>query len=171
MTDIVEQISNMFPKTNFNGLLGSKPLETKHLIMIGVAIFLIAGLIYLFYNYSKNNIEAFHANRENVPVSEGQADKTATIMIFTADWCPHCQKAKPEWEKVKSKYDNKSINGYKLHFVDHNCTEESTEVREALDKYNVEGFPTIKLIKDNQVIEYDAKPTEDTIDKFLNTVL
>jgi len=171
MTDIVGKISNMFPKTNFNGLLGSKPLETKHLIMIGVALFVIAGLIYLFYKYSNNNIEAFNANRENVPVSEEQPNKIATMMMFTVDWCPHCQKAKPEWENVKAKYDGKNINGYKMSFVEYNCTEESTEVNELLDKYKIEGYPTLKLIKDNQVIEYDAKPTESTITQFLNTVL
>ena len=38
-------------------------------------------------------------------------------------------------------------------------------------KYNVEGFPTIKLLKDGQVIEYDAKPTKETLTQFLNTVL
>jgi hypothetical protein len=30
---------------------------------------------------------------------------------------------------------------------------------------------TIKLLKDNQVIEYDAKPTKSTMEQFLNTVL
>jgi hypothetical protein len=40
-----------------------------------------------------------------------------------------------------------------------------------MNKYNVEGYPTIKLIKDGQVIEYDAKPSKETLTKFLNTVL
>jgi hypothetical protein len=40
-----------------------------------------------------------------------------------------------------------------------------------MDKYNIEGYPTIKLIKDNQVIEYDAKPTKLTMEQFLITVL
>ena len=76
MTDIVNKITSMFPKSGlngFNGLLGDKPLETKHIIMIGVAIFVIAGLIYLIYNWSKTNVEAFHANRENIPISENES--------------------------------------------------------------------------------------------------
>ena len=40
-----------------------------------------------------------------------------------------------------------------------------------MDKYNIEGYPTIKLLKDGQVIEYDAKPSKDTLNQFLNTVL
>jgi hypothetical protein len=46
-----------------------------------------------------------------------------------------------------------------------------SEVQELLNKYNVEGWPTIKLVKDNQVIDYDAKPTKATMVQFLNTVL
>ena len=38
-------------------------------------------------------------------------------------------------------------------------------------QYNIEGYPTIKLLKDGQVIEFDAKPTQKTLDQFLNTVL
>jgi thioredoxin-related protein len=63
------------------------------------------------------------------------------------------------------------INGYKVTFVEYNCTKESAETQELLDKYKVEGFPTIILIKDKQVIDYDAKPSKDTMVQFLNTVL
>ena len=39
------------------------------------------------------------------------------------------------------------------------------------DKYKVEGYPTIKMLKDNQVIEYDAKPTMSHLTEFLNSTL
>ena len=48
---------------------------------------------------------------------------------------------------------------------------ETTEVSQMIDKYKIEGYPTIKLIKDDQVIEFDAKPTKDTLTQFLNTAL
>jgi hypothetical protein len=40
-----------------------------------------------------------------------------------------------------------------------------------MDQYTIEGFPTIKLLKDGQVIDFDAKPTKDSLTQFLNTVL
>ena len=40
-----------------------------------------------------------------------------------------------------------------------------------MNQYNIEGYPTIKLLKDGQIIEYDAKPSKDTLNQFLNTVL
>ena len=40
-----------------------------------------------------------------------------------------------------------------------------------LEKYSIEGYPTIKLLKDNEVITFDAKPERATLEKFLQTVL
>ena len=56
-------------------------------------------------------------------------------------------------------------------FTEVNCTNETPEVEKMVEKYKIEGYPTIKLLKDGQVIEYDAKPTKDTLEQFLNTVL
>ena len=93
------------------------------------------------------------------------------VVLYYADWCPHCKAAKPEWESFKSEYEGKKVNGYTLVFTEYNCTTETPETEDAVSKYNVEGFPTIKLIKDNQVIEYDAKPTKPIMVQFVNTVL
>ena len=91
--------------------------------------------------------------------------------MFSVDWCPHCKTAKPEWESLKQEYQGKTINGYVLIFTDVNCTNESPEVEKLMNTYKVEGYPTIKLLKDGQVIEYDAKPTKATLTQFLNSVL
>ena len=40
-----------------------------------------------------------------------------------------------------------------------------------METYKVEGFPTIKLVKGDQVIDFEAKPTESTLTQFLNTIL
>ena len=40
-----------------------------------------------------------------------------------------------------------------------------------MEKYKIEGFPTIKLIYNNKVYDYDAKPTKEHIIQFINTVL
>lgn len=139
-----------------------------------VAAIIIVGLlliIFAYYTYKQyvDTKTSFHANRENIP--KDKSNKTATLMLFYVDWCPHCKTAKPEWESLKAEYDGKTINGYTVNFTEYNCTNESAEITQLMDKYNIEGYPTIKLIKDNQVIEYDAKPTKSTMEQFLNTVL
>jgi len=136
-------------------------------IIIVVIILLISA--YFIYKQS-TNAKTFHPNREHIP-KNANSNKTATLMLFYVDWCPHCKTAKPEWDSLKAEYDNKIINGYNLSLIEYNCTNESAEISELMDKYSIEGYPTIKLIKDNQIIEYDAKPTKSTMEQFLNTVL
>ena len=136
------------------------------IVLIGVALLLY---FFVFKPMSKPQV-SYSPNSEHNTVSS-QNSKDAEIMFFYVDWCPHCKTAKPAWNDVKSEYENKTINGYKVIFTEINCTEETAEVESLMNKYNIEGFPTIKLLKDGQVVEYDAKPTKDTLTQFLNTVL
>jgi thiol-disulfide isomerase/thioredoxin len=137
-----------------------------------IIIFGLLLVLFAYYTYKQyaDGKTTFHANRENIPKDQN-SNKTATLMLFYVDWCPHCKTAKPEWESLKADYDGKSMNGYTVNFVEYNCTNESAETTQLMDKYNIEGYPTIKLVKDNQIIEYDAKPTKSTMEQFLNTVL
>ena len=148
--------------------------QLKGLLNWKVGVGIIIGLVLVFlayYTYKQYaDKTTFHANRENIPKDQN-SNKTATLMLFYVDWCPHCKTAKPEWDTLKSEYEGKTINGYNLSFIEYNCTNESAETAELMDKYSIEGYPTIKLVKDNQIIEYDAKPTKSTMEQFLNTVL
>ena len=144
-------------------------LNWKMVAVILIGLLLVLVGYYTYKQYAEGQT-GFHANREHIP-KDMNSNKMATLMLFYVDWCPHCKTAKPEWEELKSHYDGKSINGYTVTFVEYNCTNENEEVSQLMDKYSIEGYPTIKLIKDNQVIEYDAKPTKSTMEQFLNTVL
>jgi thiol-disulfide isomerase/thioredoxin len=137
-------------------------------IILGIIGFSILG--YLIYDQFINKNTVFNANREQ-GTSDPNSNKTAEMMLFYVDWCPHCKTAKPEWENLKSEYEGKQINGYNLKFTEYNCTAESAENDELMNKYKIEGYPTIKLLKGDQVIEYDAKPTKSTMEQFLHTVL
>jgi thiol-disulfide isomerase/thioredoxin len=92
-------------------------------------------------------------------------------MFFYTDWCPHCKTAKPVWNEIKSEYENKTINGYTVVFTEINCTEENAEVEKMMNQYKIEGYPTIKLVKDGQVVEFNAKPTSETLTQFINTAI
>jgi thiol-disulfide isomerase/thioredoxin len=142
--------------------------------VIIIALIVFTGVAIYYYssyvapkqqtNYSVNNEHGTTSSQTN-------DNKEAELLLFYVDWCPHCKTAKPVWNDIKSEYENKTINGYKVIFTEVNCTEETAEVEQMMNKYNIEGFPTIKLLKDGQIIEYDAKPTKDTLTQFLNTVL
>jgi thiol-disulfide isomerase/thioredoxin len=137
-----------------------------------IAIFAFIGLaVYLYFTYMAPKLKpVFNANEEKRN-GDDNSKKTAEMLLFYVDWCPHCKTAKPAWNDLKSEYENRTINGYKVIFTEVNCTTESAEVEQMMNKYKIDGFPTIKLLKDGQIIEYDAKPTKETMEQFLNTVL
>ena len=94
-------------------------------------------------------------------------DKVAQLYLFKVDWCPHCKTAKPVFDEAEKNLNGKQVNGYTIVFKTVDCEGEP----EMADKFKIEGFPTIKLVKDGQVIEYDAKPDTEKIGEFLDTVL
>lgn len=143
-------------------------LKTNWMIIVAVLLFGVLG--YLAYKNFYGNATLYSANRDNMDNMDN-SNKTAQLMLFHVDWCPHCKTAMPEWQSLKEQYEGKQINGYTVVFVEHNCTNESPETEELMNKYKIEGYPTVKLLKDNQIIEYDAKPTKSTMEQFLHTVL
>ena len=138
------------------------------IIIILCALFILAAY-YVFKNYVQPKINKdYKPNREFDETVSNQSDVgVADVYMFKVDWCPHCKKALPIWEDFSSEYQDKKINGYRLNFilVDGEAEPDTT------DKFNIEGYPTIKLVKDNQIIEYDAKPDRDTLLQFLNSTL
>ena len=53
--------------------------------------------------------------------------------------------------KKGGKVENKKINGYTINFLEVDCEKEEGEA----NKYNIEGYPTIKLVYKDKVITYD----------------
>ena len=135
--------------------------KNMHIIIFSVIVLVIIGVVYYFY--SKKSSETF--------TSSYDSEKQAELMLFYVDWCPHCKTAKPVWDELKTEYKDKTINGYNVLFTEINCTTETPEIEKLIAKFSIEGYPTIKLLKDGQIIEYDAKPIKDTLIQFLNTAL
>jgi len=155
----------MFDKfINLKNLVSYK----KFLIVLLIISFLIA-LTYIYFKYIKKNTETLINNNDNKTSDINANDnKIADLYFFYTDWCPHCKKTKPEWEKLKQNYENKNqINGYTLNFISVDCEANP----ELANKFKIEGYPTIKLVKNNQIIEFDAKPEVNTLQQFINNVL
>jgi endoplasmic reticulum resident protein 44 len=98
--------------------------------------------------------------------SDDESDaQVCEILFFYTTWCPYCKKATPEWEKFKEQWNGKTKNGYSIVMKDIDCDTNDTTAA----KYEVVGYPTIKLIKDNKITDYDAKPNLETLNQFLNS--
>jgi thiol-disulfide isomerase/thioredoxin len=44
------------------------------------------------------------------------------------------------------------------------------KIIELVKKYNIDSYPTVKLTKDDMVVEFEAKITKDSLIKFVNSV-
>lgn len=134
-------------------------------IIILVVIFLIASIAVYRRTVSNRINASYVANNEfntNKPGLE-----SVDIYFFYTEWCPHCKTAKPIWYDFKKEMENKKVKGIKINFFEVDCDKET----ETSDKFNVKGFPTIKMMKGNQLIEYDAKPSKATLHEFVRTSL
>lgn len=139
--------------------------ENKNIILILFITALFIGLaIYVYMNFIKNKINPSYVENKELIAEE---TKEAELFYFYTTWCPYCKKAKPEWDELKQGYENKTVNGYTIYFREIDCEKDE----KTADEFKVEGYPTIKLVTNGKIIEYDAKPKYDTLVEFLNTSL
>jgi thiol-disulfide isomerase/thioredoxin len=146
-------------------------MSTNIIFIVALFLFLFISCYYYYYYYILPEMQAKYKPNNEKSTTDNVSNGSAELLFFYAIWCPHCKTAKPIWNEIKTEYENKTINGYKIIFTEVDCSEETTEVDKMMNQYNIEGYPTIKLLKDGQVIEYDAKPSKETLVQFLNTVL
>tara|TARA_B110000967_G_C18889225_1_gene566161 strand:- start:1847 stop:2320 length:474 start_codon:yes stop_codon:yes gene_type:complete len=142
--------------------------STRFWMIMAVIIIFIVIAIYVYYTYitpvvDKNFIPNSEFHQE---ADDGEAQEVE-LLFFTVEWCPHSKKAIPVWEELKKEYNGTIYNGHNISFVQIDGEDNPGMA----DKYKVEGYPTIKLVKGNQVIEYDAKPTVENLKEFLNSTL
>lgn len=118
---------------------------------------LIAVAAYYIYRANKNNLlENFESNNLNNLVSKPNPnDNEVVLVLFYVDWCPHCVSTKPEWSNLVNNLNNKEVNGVNVKVNACNA-EGSAAEKEFASENNVQGYPTIKLIKNNEVVEYNG---------------
>lgn len=175
--NLLSKAKSVFNKNNVSAMTGgaikpgsSNMMTTFTYVIFAVILIVIGYSVYVYYikpTLKANSMNTAEVYNESPNGNTNQAE----LISFYVDWCPHCKTAKPEWEKVKSQYNGKIINGYTVTFTEVNCTTETQQIQQMVDQYKIEGYPTIKLVKGNQVVDFDAKPTQQSLTQFLNSVL
>ena len=140
-------------------------------LFIGLAYYVFSK--YVEPRYSSRYVQ----NKEFVPEVPIPNYDVDIYLIFT-DWCPHCKKLMEEngeWGKIENKWNGKiKKSKYRLNFNRING-DNTKEIKDFEEKYlkegKIESYPTIYLIKDNQVIEFDANPELEKFTNFLDSVI
>jgi thiol-disulfide isomerase/thioredoxin len=141
-----------------------KPYHRYLLVIVLIIIFSVAGM-YAYKWFAKPLIE--NRGAENMANNDRRVSEV-DILFFSADWCPHCKKAKPEWGKFSAVYNGKTVGYYKINCVSVDCTE-GTDPR--IQEYSVDGYPTVIMKKDQKRINYDAKITDSNLTQFVDQIL
>lgn len=137
---------------------------------IAIYLFAIGALLFSYFVY-----HYFYTPKYTNPVKKDKvvkAGSTITVHFFTADWCPHCRKAKPDIDNFEKEYGNKKINGRTIIINRVDCTDsEVEEVSKQISDFNVTSFPTVKIKDSNgNIFDFDAKLTFENLKEFINSV-
>jgi thiol-disulfide isomerase/thioredoxin len=129
-------------------------MYSKIMLIYGGVILCLA-LIYLVWRGKYVGGEGF---------ADAAAGEPEFVMLY-ADWCGHCKKAKPDFEKLAASSPlNIGTQKVRVRLVD-------GETEEA-KKFSVEGFPTFILMKpDGSQVRYEGGRNVDGYKEFLTQQL
>ena len=160
------------------------------LIILGVVgLFFVAYYVYTVYvvpTFGDKN--QYMENKELIPENSDNTENYIYLYLWKADWCPHCTKITEKdeskglgaWEQIKEFEKNSGFleleekTGYKIKFVERDGDDETSRIDfqdKYLNKNEIEGYPSIYLIKDDQVVEFDANPTLESLRNFIVSVV
>lgn len=94
----------------------------------------------------------------------GGGGEEVKVVIAKADWCGHCRKAAPEFEKLQKASPIRLANGGQAVVEILDADQNKAEMA----AYSVKGFPTILAVKGSTTTEYPGERTYDAVVDFLN---
>ena len=104
--------------------------------------------------------------------ADGFEDEIAgknALVFFHAEWCGHCKKFMPEWDKISKEVNDNEDADIKLIKVNSGDPSNNEKHAEIMKKYSINGYPTIKKFgKDGNDEEYEGDRTKESIMKFLD---
>jgi thiol-disulfide isomerase/thioredoxin len=121
----------------------------KLYILLGVTLLLLVFL--RLYGRRTLGFEGFKGNKE--------------VLIVKAEWCGHCKKAKPEFERLVGASPIRLNDGSEVVVRMLDEGKDKSEVQ----GLGVRGFPTILYVSNGQKTEYSGPRTYDGVMGFLQS--
>jgi len=146
----------------------------RYILLLVFIVILVLLSIWCYYKYAAPVLNDDYKNQSNIP--NNGTNQVIDIYFFNVDWCPHCVKAKPEWIEFCKIYNNNEYNGYIINCVGgengSDCTDSDSQVViELIQQFNIEHYPTLKMVMGGTTIDFDGKITKDNLEIFIQKIL
>jgi protein disulfide isomerase family A protein 5 len=96
---------------------------------------------------------------------EGFEGSSRSVVICKADWCGHCKKAAPEFQKLLAASPITLKDGSKATVKILDADKDKSEI----SQYKVKGYPTVLIVDGGVTTEYPGERTASGIMEFLNS--
>lgn len=79
-------------------------------------------------------------NKKGMSLDKAMKDKKTAIVLFYADWCPHCQNFGPTFKELeKDRNLKKNFNFVRIN-------SEDPASRKYMEEYGIQGFPSLFMV-------------------------
>ena len=141
-----------------------KPKKRMLLVLFLVIIFIIAS--YYAYTWFAAPVFENAVGGQDVANANSRSGD-AQVYFFYANWCPHCNKAKPEWDKFVKSYDGKTVGNVTIQTTTVDCTDGTSPM---IQKYKINGYPTVFAMQNGNRIDFDSKISESGLTQFMGSL-
>lgn len=127
-----------------------------------IDVLFVVALLLILYHFLSNRKQ----NEQFVDYSP--QDNEVNFVLFYAEWCPHCQRFEPVWDRLATDLNGTQINGKTVNIQKVDCAKRGN--KESCAENDVNSYPTIKCFTVNGVQEYEGEREYDALKSFLNVV-
>lgn len=123
-----------------------KPLES---------LLFLALLFFILFVIKNHVLPMLNLNIENF-----ENDNSKKLLYFYMDGCGHCKNFTPTWDE----FSNSNTSNITTHKI------ERSNAQDKLETYNINGFPTILLLDENNVKikEFSGERTIEGLQSFVD---
>jgi len=170
-------VVDLYKMSSFYEVFNRFVYPYKTILFILFLTLLFGVVAYFVYTrYLVNMIK----DRKYTDVANNASSQDAVqIYFFFADWCPHCKTAKPDWQQFVKQVNGTTVNNKTIQTIEVDCTDMDSskssdpvvvKMIQLVKEFDVKGFPTVLAVKDGKKVDYDAKVSLTTLNKFADAV-
>lgn len=143
----------------------------KDNLIIGLgATLVILSCIFIYYKFFSEPQSQPVVQQQLEPIeqqveSEIIHQSSPTLVLFYADWCPHCTNFKPTWENVKRILKDSDIKT-----MEFENDKDASEIQKVND---IKGYPELRYYPQgypsNNYVSYSGDRSEESVIRFAYT--